>query len=64
MADSRTQESPVKTGGLKIVMISTRTLSTFPGVKTNPRPVLTDQDQRLLDGVQVRLLRPDERISC
>jgi hypothetical protein len=54
----------VKTGGLKIVMISTRTLSTFPGVKTNPRPVLTDQDQRLLDGVQVRLLRPDERISC
>jgi hypothetical protein len=31
-------------------------------VKTNLRPVLTDADQRLLDGVQVRLLRPDERV--
>jgi hypothetical protein len=30
-------------------------------VKVTARPILTDDDQRLLDGVQVRLLAPEER---
>jgi hypothetical protein len=33
-------------------------------MKTTARPILTDDDQSLLDGVQVRLLRPEERDRC
>ncbi len=37
------------------------TLFTVVGVKTKKRPIITDQDQALLDGVQVRLLEAPER---
>ena len=30
-------------------------------MKVTARPILTDGDQRLLDGVRVRLLSPEER---
>ena len=30
-------------------------------MKVTDRPILTDDDQRLLEGVQVRLLHPEER---
>jgi len=38
-----------------------RTLLNVPGMKVAPRPCLTDDDQRLLAGVRVRLLQPQER---
>lgn len=34
---------------------------TLPGVKVTASPILTDDDQRLFAGVQVRLLDPEER---
>jgi hypothetical protein len=30
-------------------------------VKTSKRPVISEEEQRLLEGVRVRLIRPDER---
>ena len=40
---------------------ASRTISIFPGRKVAQRPFQTEDDQRLLDGVQVRLLQPDGR---
>lgn len=48
-------------GSKKVLWTAAGTLSALPGMNVTQRPVLTDDQRRLLDGVQVRLLQPGDR---
>jgi hypothetical protein len=61
MADFRVAKPLVGQGDARKNGTFARTFFILPGMKRTARPILTDEDQHLLDGVTVRLLAPEER---
>jgi hypothetical protein len=61
MADFRVVKPPTGQGDARKNGTFVRTFCTLPDMPRSARPILTDADQHLLDGVTLRLLAPEER---